>query len=79
MILNADLKAHMSRFYDDDYGQTGYGIAFWIMGEQMLTAWNLASQRIEGPDGGTCADLGVFYNGKWLLPRGNDQGPGWCN
>jgi len=52
--------------------------ALYYMGEQMLTAWNLATQWIEGPAGGTCADLGWSDEEGWVLPPDHDQGPGWC-
>ncbi|HUT03556.1 MAG TPA: hypothetical protein VM163_06670 [bacterium] len=57
MILNADLKAHISSyFYDDDYGQTGYRISFWIMTDQMLAAWQMATEKFGDPDQGySCA------------------------
>jgi len=40
-------------------------------GEQMLTAWQMATQRIEGPKGGTCAklEIGEKY----------DVDPGYCS
>ncbi|HUT02439.1 MAG TPA: hypothetical protein VM163_00915 [bacterium] len=70
MILNADLKAHVSSYFcDDDYGQTGYRISFWIMTDQMLTAWQMATDKFGDPNQG--------YSCAWKKV-GPDPGPGWC-
>ena len=57
-----------------------YRYALDYMGEQMLTAWQMATDKVGGENKGTtCADLGVpDGQGGWLLEPGNDPGPGWC-
>jgi len=47
------------------------------MGEQMLTAWQMATDKFGDPNQGySCAEASQGIGGP---PPGHDQGPGWCN